>query len=851
MEGLKKPILQKSPLRKTAKEGIQVLGAREHNLKNINVFIPRNKITLITGLSGSGKSTLAFDTLYAEGQRRYLESLSVYVRYFIDQMKRPQVDFIYGLSPSIAIDQKTISFNPRSTVGTLTEIYDFVRLLYARAGESFCPLHKKLLKSQTAEEITAEIAKSPKTEPLYILSPIARGKKGEFSKEIEQCLSMGWDRARIDGQWRDLGQVHKLEKRKDHYIEVLVDIVTWDRGYLEKITSAVEGALNLSHSFVQAESPKGQKKLYSLHLSCPQCDFSFPDMEPKLFSFNSPKGACASCNGTGRSIDREDIYYRHKEKVGELCPQCQGGRLNELALQVKIQDLNINQLSAMNIVQLEKFIKALKFSGTRKQIVEKIKKPILERLSFLHELSLDYLSLNRSLSTLSGGEAQRVRLASQMASPVVGALYVLDEPSIGLHAKDHHRLLKAVQKIRDRGNTVIIVEHDEESICQADKVIDLGPGAGENGGFLLAEGTVSEIKKNKKSLTGAYLSKKKSIPIYQSRFNRKASTIRLQGLKTNNLKNINVNIPLSCLVAVSGVSGSGKSSLVTGSIEPLLLSSINKSSYPKGLVRKAYGLDLVERVICIDQKPIGRSPRSNPATYVGLFQQIRNFFAFLPTARMRGQAPGHFSFNIPGGRCENCKGAGAVKLEMRFLPDVFSQCEVCNGKRYTPEILNVFYKGKNIFDVLNMSVDSALKFFKNHPGINYQLKFLQDVGLGYIRLGQSSLSLSGGEAQRIKLSRELAKKTRSHSFYILDEPTTGLHFQDVERLIQILHRLVDQGHTVMVIEHHLDILKSCDYLIDLGPGAGPAGGQLLAQAPPEDVAKNKKSLTGQYLKTYF
>ena len=849
----KKPSSYESSLKKTSKDGIQVLGAKENNLKNIDVFIPRNKITLITGLSGSGKSTLAFDTLYGEGQRRYLESLSVYARYFIDQMKRPKVDFIYGLSPSIAINQKTISFNPRSTVGTLTETYDFLRLLYARVGEVSCPIHKKPLKSQTAEEIASEIVKSSQTEPLFILSPISRGKKGEFAKELEHCLSLGFDRARIDGQWKYLGTVHKLEKRKDHYIDILVDCITWNKGYQDRIAKAVERALNLSGSFVKIENKKGLEKNYSLDFSCPQCDYSFFELEPKLFSFNSPKGACPSCNGTGSAHYAEKAFQNSnlEEEINEVCPECEGRRLRKDTLQVKIKKLSIDQFSSMNINQLKKFINSLKFSGVKKQITEKIKKPLLERLSFLKNLRLDYLSLDRSLSTLSGGEAQRVRLASQFSSPVIGVMYVLDEPSIGLHPKDHKCILTAVKKIRDKGNTVIIVEHDEASIYQADKIIDLGPGAGKNGGFLIAEGTVSEIKKNKKSLTGAYLSKRKTIPIYKSRYNGKQPVLKLRGLKENNLKNIDIDIPLSCLIGVSGVSGSGKSSLVTNTIYPLIANAIHKTQKPVGAYSKAYGLENIKQVILINQKPIGRTPRSNPVTYIGVFQMIRHFFAHLPESRMRGWTTGSFSFNVPGGRCENCKGAGSIKLEMRFLPNVFTVCEVCHGKRYNPEILDITYKGKNIYDILSMSVDESEEFFKNHPYIHHRLKFLKEVGLAYITLGQSSLTLSGGEAQRVKLSRELAKKTNSHSFYILDEPTTGLHFQDVEHLIQILRRFADQGHTVVVIEHHLDILKSCDYLIDLGPKGGHEGGKIIAQGTPQQVSKNPNSSTGQYLKPYF
>ena len=832
--------------KKNSQDGISVFGARENNLKNINVFIPRNKITLITGLSGSGKSTLAFDTIYGEGQRRYLESLSAYARYFIDQMKKPQVDLIKGLSPSIAIYQKTISSNPRSTVGTLTETYDFIRLLYSKIAEVQCPQHKQTLQSQSSEEITEDITKYHDSPPLLILSPLARGKKGEFTKELEHCLSLGYDKAKINEKWVDIGNMPKLQKRKDHYIDILVDRITDKNNNFKQIHSSVEKALNLSQSFVKITNEKGFEKLYSKDFSCPLCDYSFVNLEPKLFSFNSPKGTCFKCNGTGLS------YYNNKEDSSEeildVCPSCEGKRLNPTVLEAKVNGLDIHQLSSMDIQDLKKFIESLKFSGLRNHILEKIKKPLLERLSFLEELNLSYLNLNRSLATLSGGEAQRVRLAGQLSSPVIGVTYVLDEPSIGLHSRDHGRILKSIEKIKDRGNTVIIVEHDEESIYKADKIIDLGPGAGEHGGFLTAEGTLTEIKKNKKSLTGAYLSKRKKIPRYQSNYNKKGSFLELKGLKANNLKNINVRIPLGCLVGVSGVSGSGKSSLITDTVYPLLSNKINNTNKKVGAYSKAKGLEHIDRIVQINQKPIGRSPRSNPITYIGLFQAIRNFFAHLPVAQMRGYSSSAFSFNVPGGRCETCKGAGVIKLEMRFLPDVFTPCEICNGKRYNPELLNIIYKDKNIYDVLNMSVDQSLLFFKNHPYIHQKLSFLQEVGLGYIRLGQSSLTLSGGEAQRIKISKELSKKTDSSVFYILDEPTTGLHFQDVEKLLAILRKLSAKKHTVVVIEHHLDVLKSCDYLIDLGYEGGKKGGYIVAEGTVSEVIKNHKSSTGQYLK---
>ena len=831
-------------LQKSIQDGISIFGAKEHNLKNINVFIPRNQITLITGLSGSGKSSLAFDTIYGEGQRRYLESLSSYARYFIDQMVKPEVDLIKGLSPSIAIHQKTISSNPRSTVGTLTESYDFLRLLYAKTGELRCPTHKKILKSQNSQEIAEDIANSSVSSSLIILSPIVRGKKGEFTKEIELCLSLGFDRAKINGKWLDLGNMPKLQKRKDHSIDVLVDRITAKDKNFKRIHNAVEQALSLSESFVKTESPEGEfEKFYSKKFSCPLCDYSFLDLEPKLFSFNSPKGACEECNGTGLSYQEDESTEEHM-----VCSACKGKRLNPDTLEIKIQGKNIYELGELDTQDLIQFINSLKFSGLRQSILEKIKKPLLERLAFLEKLNLSYLSLNRSLSTLSGGEAQRVRLAGQLSSPVIGVTYVLDEPSIGLHSKDHGKILNAIEKIRDRGNTVIVVEHDEESICKADKIIDLGPGAGEHGGYLIAEGSLDEIKKNKKSLTGAYLSKRKKIPQYKSNYNKKGSFLELKGLKANNLKNIDVRIPLGCLVGISGVSGSGKSSLIMDTIYPLLSNQINKTNKPVGTYSSVKGSKSIERIIQINQKPIGRTPRSNPVTYIGLFQMIRQFLAYLPSSQMRGYTSSNFSFNVPGGRCENCKGAGSIKLEMRFLPDVFTPCEVCNSKRYQNEFLNITYKDKNIYDILSMSVDTALLFFKNHPYIHQKLKFLQEVGLGYIRLGQSSLTLSGGEAQRIKIAKELSKPSNSNALYILDEPTTGLHFQDVEKLIAILRKLSSKKHTVIVIEHHLDVLKSCDYLIDLGHEGGKKGGYIVAEGTVAQVVKNRKSSTGQYLK---
>ncbi len=834
--------------KKFSKDGVSIFGARENNLKNINVFIPRNQITVITGLSGSGKSTLAFDTIYGEGQRRYLESLSIYARYFIDQMKKPEVDVIYGLSPSIAIHQKTISHNPRSTVGTATDIYDYLRLLYARLGEVFCPKHNVSLKSQTVEEIVFDIENHFQGKRLSVLSPIARGKKGEFVKEVNYCLSLGFDRARINGKWLDLGRFHKLPKRKDHYIDILLDQLTISKKNQERIYESVKVALTLSDGYIKIEDGKGFEKSYSLKFSCPLCDYNFLDLEPKIFSFNSPTGACPSCNGTGLSyVEEEESEDEIEDYDNKVCPQCKGYRIRKEALNVKINNRDIAEVGNLSSEDLCKFIKSLKFKGSKKIVASKIIEKLLFHLSFLNDLSLNYLSLNRSLSTLSGGEAQRVRLASQLSSPVIGVLYVLDEPSIGLHSKDHGRILNVLELIRDRGNTVIMVEHDAESICHADKVIDLGPGAGIHGGHLMAEGTLEEIKKNKKSLTGSYLSGKKVIPHYSSSYTGKENFLEFKNLKENNLKNIDIKIPLGRFVGVSGVSGSGKSTLVNGIIYPILSNYLNSIKRYESSCKEVKGLEFVERVVQINQKPIGRTPRSNPVTYIGVFSMIRSLFSQLPESRLRAYTPNYFSFNVKGGRCENCMGAGSIKLEMRFLANVYTTCEICNGKRYYPEILNITYRGKNISDILNMTVSEAEEFFKNHKFIHHKLKFLKDVGLGYIALGQSSTTLSGGEAQRIKLSRELSKKTKGHTFYILDEPTTGLHFQDVEKLISLLRQLVEQKNTVLIIEHHLDVLKSCDYLIDLGPEGGERGGNVIALGSPQQVAKNKKSHTGFYL----
>ena len=834
-----------------SKDGIYVRGAREHNLKNINIFIPRNKITVITGLSGSGKSSLAFDTVYAEGQRRYLESLSVYARYFIDQMKKPEVDLIYGLSPGIAIHQKTIVSNPRSTVGTVTGVYDYIRLLYTRLGEVFCPRHNISLKGQSVEEIMGDILRISSDSPLQILSPVVRGRKGEFAGLFDRFSEKGYDRARVDGKWMDLWSRGRLDRRKDHFIDILLDKVSPGRKNEKRIREAVRRAVEFSDGYVKVENGKGLEKSYSLHFSCSLCDYTFFDLEPGIFSFNSPKGACSACGGTGLSFVAEDEEEGEEDyTIEEHCSVCRGTRLKPDVLSVRVAGKNIAEVNALSGEELTEFISSLQFKGIQKQIADKILPPILFHANFLGDLGLDYLSLDRSVSALSGGEAQRLRLVSQMSSPLIGVLYVLDEPSIGLHHRDHGRILKVLEKIRNRGNTVVMVEHDEESISHADQVIDLGPGAGTKGGYITAQGTLEEIKKNPKSLTGAYLSQKKSIPLVKSAYTGTEAALKVQGAKKNNLRDINVKIPLGRLTGVSGVSGSGKSTLILDTVYPLLLNHLTGMNVvdEKKLCRSVSGLSSIDGVIPINQKPIGRTPRSVPVTYVQMFQHIRSLFSGLPSARMRGLTPGHFSFNIQGGRCENCKGRGSVKLEMRFLPDVWTLCDTCQGDRYNQDILTVRYKEKNISDVLKMTVDEAVPFFKNHKLIYNRLKFLNDVGLGYIALGQNSATLSGGEAQRIKLSRELSKNSRGRAFYILDEPTTGLHFDDIKRLIDLLLRLSRKGHTVVVIEHNLEVLKCCDYLLDLGPEGGRRGGQVVAEGPPIKVAKNPKSWTGRCLK---
>jgi excinuclease ABC subunit A len=857
---------------------IEVRGAREHNLKNVSVTIPKNKLTVITGLSGSGKSSLAFDTIYAEGQRRYMDSLSVYARHFLDQLKKPDVDSIIGLSPSIAIDQKTISNSPRSTVGTVTEIYDFLRLLFAKVGVAHCPEHFLPVEGQLPEEIIKKILSYKKGSRIIIYASVARSKKGEFSKEFQKWSKLGFVSAKVDGELIEVNEALKLAKTKRHDIDLIIDKVMIEDRFKSRISESIHKAILHGDGTVLVEDLDAKTaQTFSTKRACPQCGYSFTEIDPLLFSFNSPKGACTSCTGLGtldieeyeeETLTKGEEISRRKETKWKIkgesnddedgpefltlrdCPDCKGTGLKPDALNVFLNQKNIVGLSAMSITKLLEFCKNLNLNGHQKEIADKILAELNQRLNYLTIAGAGYLSLGRRARTLSGGEAQRIRLASQVGAPLIGVLYVLDEPSIGLHPRDHKNILKLLHEIKNRGNTVLVVEHDEETILAADYVIDVGPGAGSRGGEILAAGTVEEICASPNSITGKYLSRSLSFPIPKQRRNNFQNWVKVYGASANNLKDVNVDIPLGALIAVSGVSGSGKSTLVMDTLLPFALNTISKNQYPVGSVKKITGMENVERVLPINQKPIGRTPRSCPATYVGLFPLIRDLFANLPDAKMRGYKPGHFSFNVKGGRCESCQGAGMIRTSMHFLADSFVLCDVCGGRRYSQETLLIKYKDKNIADVLEMSVADALPFFENHSAIFKKLSFLNDVGLDYMTLGQSSTTLSGGEAQRIKLSRELSKQSSKHTIYILDEPTTGLHTHDIARLVQILHRLAENGHTVIVIEHNLDMIFSADYVIDLGPEGGDGGGQIVAFGAPEDIISNKKSVTGFYLKEY-
>ena len=842
-------------------DGIYVYGVREHNLKSINTFIPRNKISVVTGLSGSGKSSLVFDTIYAEGQRRYVESLSSYARFFISQMKKPDLDSITGLSPSVAIDQRSISHSPRSTVGTVTEVYDYLRLLFARLGTPYCVEHQKPLEKSSIDQIAKEVMKLPKGTRFFVLAPVAQGKKGEFLREFERFLSVGYTRARVDGKWIELATAKKLSKRKDHFIDLLIDRLIVDSQFTSRLKKSLQRAVDLTEGRIKVElmDKTGEAKDYSIHATCPVCLTGFPELEPKLFSFNNPKGACQECNGLGYLSEEaeireikgdESINLQKEDTPSRVCSHCKGARLQPFALNVKIKDKNIAELSSFSMDILYTFCSRLKFSSRYKIVADKILKKISSDLDFLNKMGLGYLSLDRPIRTLSGGEAQRIRLMSQISSPLIGVLYVLDEPTIGLHPRDHDRLLKILFHIRDRGNTVLMVEHDEKTIRSADHLIDLGPLAGSKGGHIIAEGSVTDIVKASRSITGHYLSGKKKVPLPKKRKTGMEKMLEIKGASENNLKKVNVKIPLSCLVGVTGVSGSGKSTLIIDTLYKALLKHLNYCSLEESFsYQEIKGLHFLDRVIAVNQKPIGRTPRSVPATYVGVMSRIRSLMAQVPAARVRGYTAGDFSFNIKGGRCEHCFGTGQIKQEMLFLPSAVLPCDICQGRRYSNEILSVLYKGKSIDDILNMDVSTARRFFAHHTLIQYQFNLLEQVGLGYLTLGQSSMTLSGGEAQRIKLTRELAKKNTGRTLYILDEPTTGLHFQDIEQLIFVLKKLTEKGSTVIVIEHQMDVIKSCDYLIDLGPGGGQQGGEVMATGTPEQVAQSSKSMTAPFLKS--
>ncbi len=928
-------------------EKIIIRGARVHNLKNIDVEIPRNRLVVITGLSGSGKSTLAFDTLYAEGQRRYVESLSAYARQFLEQMERAEVESMDGLSPAIAIDQRSISRTPRSTVGTVTEVYDYLRLLFARIGEPFCPHCQIPISSQTLQQMTEQILRFSKGTSLMLTSPIVRGRKGEYRKELEDLRRNGFVKVRIDGEIRDLSEEVHLDRHKRHEIDVLVDRLIIKDGIERRVYDSLEMASKLSDGIVKVEREGSPPIVFSQKFSCPNCGFSFPELTPRMFSFNSPKGACPDCNGLGTqevfdpdlivpdpslslnegailpwrekgeiflrpllkglsehfgfSLDtpfkklpqsvQEMLLYGSEEKIsfrikgkggnhlfhqkfegvlrelerkredieepGEaieryrrplLCPTCQGTRLKGEVLSIKVGGKSISEVARLGIREAFDFLTHLPLKAREEKIARGVLREIRDRLRFMMEVGLGYLTLDRSAATLSGGESQRIRLATQIGSSLVGVLYILDEPSIGLHPRDQVRLLSTLKRLRDLGNTVIVVEHDEETIRSADYVIDMGPGPGERGGEVIFAGSPEALMEHEDSLTGQYLSGKRSIPLPLKRRSIGPNFLTLRGATANNLKRIDVNIPLGTFVCVTGVSGSGKSTLIIDTLYSLLAHQLYRSREYGKTVEKIEGLEHIDKVVHVDQMPIGRTPRSNPATYTGLFQPIRALFAQLPEARAKGYPPGRFSFNLSGGRCEACGGDGVLKIEMNFLPDVYVTCEECHGRRYNRETLNIRYKGKNIAEVLEMSAEEAYDFFKAIPILHQKLQTLCEVGLGYIKLGQSATTLSGGEAQRIKLARELSKKETGRTVYILDEPTTGLHFADIERLLQILHHLADRGNTIIVIEHNMEVIKSADYIIDLGPEGGEAGGWVVATGTPEEIAQVPQSHTGQYLK---
>jgi excinuclease ABC subunit A len=917
---------------------ISVRGARQHNLKNINVEIPRNTLTVITGLSGSGKSSLAFDTIYAEGQRRYVETLSAYARQFLDQMERPDVDSIDGLSPSISIEQKTTSRSPRSTVGTITEIYDYLRLLFASIGVPHCPKCQRAISRQTAAQIVQRVMALRPEDRVMVLAPIVRGRKGEFRQEMEKLLQHGYTRARIDGELVSLEDEISLDKRRNHTIEVVVDRLLVKPGIEQRLELSIGLAMKLAGGLVQVAIVAGDEQLYSERLACPDCGIDVPKLEPRSFSFNSAFGACPECHGLGSKfdfdpakvindwskpllegalgpgsasqnlihqirivaeayrIDLKTAFEQLPDKIQNLllygepdgrgktgflgvfgylknsldqspsegyrdwlmehmsatgCPVCQGKRLRPESLAVRVEGMSVADFTALPVSRALEKASAIKLQGREQQIAGRIMQEIVERLQFLNAVGLGYISLDRSAATLSGGEGQRIRLATQIGSKLRGVLYVLDEPSIGLHHRDNGRLLNALEELRELGNTVLVVEHDEETIRRANYVIDLGPGAGRHGGELVAHGTPEEITQVPQSLTGAYMSGRARIEMRPERRRVNGNVITVLGARENNLKNIDVAFPLGLINVVTGVSGSGKSTLVNDILYRVLAKTLYRSREQAGEHKAISGTENIDKVIRIDQSPIGRTPRSNPATYTGVFTHIRDLYAMLPESRERGYKPGRFSFNVTGGRCEACQGEGQRRIEMNFLPDVYVVCEVCGGRRYNQETLAVKYKGFSIADLLETPVAEAVPILENIPQVRQKLQTLVDVGLGYLHLGQSAVTLSGGEAQRIKLARELSKRQTGRTLYLLDEPTTGLHFDDVRKLLDVLHRLTDLGNTIIIIEHNLDVIRNADWIIDLGPEGGEEGGRIVAQGTPEQVSRNKKSYTGQALAHYF
>ena len=929
-----------------------IKGAREHNLKNVDVELPRNKLIVMTGLSGSGKSSLAFDTIYAEGQRRYVESLSSYARQFLGQMEKPDVDYIEGLSPAISIDQKTTSKNPRSTVGTVTEIHDYLRLMYARVGTPHCPNCGKEIRQQTVDQIVDQILALPERTRIQVLAPVIRGRKGEYVKLIEDMGRQGYLRMRLDGEMYEIAESPKVNKNQKHTIEIVVDRLIIREDIQQRLTDSLETAMRLAGGLVVVNVLDGEDMLFSQNYACPDCGISIEELTPRMFSFNNPYGACPTCTGLGvllkvdpnnvipdrtktlregaiqvtgwNSGEADTMAQMYLEALGEHygfdldtpvekltddqlskilygtgsekikvkyqradgqgtfsspfegiianlerryretnsdsmkavyesymaqtpCPDCGGKRLKKEALAVTIGDKSIAAVSDMSVVKAQEFFRDLQLTEKQSMIAQQILKEIHSRLGFLADVGLDYLTLSRNASTLSGGEAQRIRLATQIGSSLVGVLYILDEPSIGLHQRDNERLLATLKNLRDLGNTLIVVEHDEDTMRAADYIVDVGPGAGVHGGEIVAAGTAEEIMANENSITGLYLSGKRKVPVPERR-RRPTGWITVKNARANNLKGIDVQFPLGVITCVTGVSGSGKSSLVNEILYKQLAHDLNRARARGGAHDRIEGLEQLDKIIAIDQSPIGRTPRSNPATYTGLFDMIRNVFASTPDAKARGYKANRFSFNVKGGRCEACSGDGILKIEMHFLSDVYVPCEVCKGRRYNRETLEVRYKGKNIFEVLDMTVDEALEFFRPLPRLASKLQTMSDVGLGYVKLGQPSTTLSGGEAQRIKLATELSRRATGRTIYVLDEPTTGLHIADVERLNDVLQKLADAGNTLVVIEHNLDIIKTADYLIDLGPEGGDRGGTVVCTGTPEDVAKVKKSYTGQFLK---